>query len=1108
MRTARFGFLPLLLMILSGCSDDSTNPQQTGGRNGTTGGATASGGSHATTGGSSGATGGTSAASGGDAGAGGEGDQVGVDAWHTRPGRGEVVDPGRYVAYESGAGAFTLVAGGAAAPIIMSSDDYAGVQRVAGDLKDDIQRVSDVEAEVVSDAVPSGAKEVVLLGTLGKSPLIDTLVSKGKLDVSNVRGRWETFLSQVVENPMDGVTRALVITGSDQRGTIYGAYDLSKQIGVSPWYYWDDVAPIKRSALYVLPGAHSQGEPAVKYRGFFVNDENPALGTWAPATFGPGLDPKFPNGFNHKYYAKVFELMLRLKANYLWPAVWGRAFAEDDPENHATAKAYGVVMGTSHEAPMMRGIEEWNRHAVAEVTDTNGTVTTAGSDPYGGNGLWRYSKNKTALEAYWRDGIKRMASEDFEGVVTLGMRGPGDVSLPVEDGIELMKQVVADERSILAEESGKPVTRIPQVWTLYKEVQDYWDQGMRAPDDVTIVWCDDNWGNMRELPAQSDPQRGGGYGIYYHFDYVGGGRNYKWVDTNLVPNIWEQLHLSYSYGVDRLWMVNVGDVKNEELPLEFFMDYAWNPERWPLERISDWEKQWATQKFGPDQGANIAEVLHTYSKLQSRRKPELTNRDITLDPKLDISDKSQTDTAVIYTDASPFSLTNYREFETMVAEWDELAARVAEIQKAMPAEQQDAYFELVGYQVQASADLYQHRLAAFKNILYATQGRASTNDLGAQAQEFFDKGTALASYYNETLAGGKWEGFQTQPYVGYGDVERYGSNASWQQPEKDNVALPDAIYPHLVDFTAPDGLDMGVAIDGSDLVWPDEASTATLPTFSPFQTQPPQYIEVFSRGTESFDYDIAIPSDAADWLTVTPNHGTIDDDEKEVRAVVSVDWDKAPAGATTVPLTVTGAGSTITVNAAIDKPALPSKFAGFVESNGYVAMEADHFSRVINAGSITWQRLPDIGRTGSGMTPFPVNAPTQPLSDSSARLEYDVNLFSDGDVTVLAYLSPRNDVLHGGGLKYAVSFDDETPVTVNVTTALNGIPMNRSWERNTSDNINLTSTKHSVAKAGSHVLKFWMIDPTVIVQKLVIDTGGVRKSYLGPPESFRKAAAP
>jgi hypothetical protein len=748
---------------------------------------------------------------------------------------------------------------------VVSSADHEGVVRVAGDLRDDIERVTGVRPVLLQDGVPR-QREVAIVGTIGRSPLIDGLIAAGKLDVRGVQGKWETSLQTVVEHPMPGVDRAFVIAGSDQRGTIFGAYDVSRGIGVSPWYWWDDVAPRHRDALYVRRGRHTQGTPAVKYRGIFINDENPALGTWAPAFFGPGKAPGFEGGFNAAFYAKVFEVMLRLKANYLWPAVWGRAFAEDDPLNHATAKAYGIVMGTSHEAPMMRGIEEWNRHAVPAVRDQDGNITTPGHDPYGGTGEWSFRRNKEAVKAYWADGVRRMKDEDFEGVITLGMRGNGDTSLPDGDAIDLMSEIITTQRTIIAEITGKDPATWPQVWTLYKEVQRYWDRGLRVPDDVTVVLTDDNWGNVRKVPSLSTDARDGGYGLYYHFDYVGVGRNYKWVDTTTLPNMWDQLSQSFAYGNDRLWVTNVGDLKGNELPTQFFMDYAWNPRRWELDRLPEWELGYARQNFGEREAAAIAAVLDRYARLQSRRKPELLNRRITLDPAKDLATD---DSAVVHDDeATPFSLTDYRELERVTEDWRQLAQEAREIGRRIPAAGQDAWYQLVGYQVEATANVYALREAEFTNLHYAAQGRALTNELAARAQARLADDFALSDRFNNEVAGGKWRGFQTQPHISYGDVARYGPNAPWQQPELNHVALPDEIFPAVKHIELPERPEMGVAVDGSAAWWPnEEQAPATLPVFSPYQSQPAQYIEVFNRGGGSFDYEVRT---GAPWLSADP----------------------------------------------------------------------------------------------------------------------------------------------------------------------------------------------------------------------------------------------
>jgi hypothetical protein len=961
---------------------------------------------------------------------------------------------------------------------LISSEEPPGVLRAARDLRADIGRVSSIEPELSLDTAPP-THALVLIGTLGKSPLIDALVSAGKLDVSELRGRWEMFVTEAVEQPLPGVAHALVIAGSDARGTTFGMYDLSRQIGVSPWYYWDDVPARRRGALYVLPGRHSQGEPAVKYRGFFINDEDPALGTWAKNTFGPGPNPKAPQGFGHEFYARVYEVLLRLGGNYLWPAVWGRSLFDDDPANQALAHEYGVVMGTSHEAPMMRAQHEWDRFGQAD-------------GPYGGTGEFSFVRNAEAIQRYWADGIRRM--NGFESIITVGMRGNGDTGMEDAQGIELMQQIVMTQRRIIADVTHQDPSVVPQVWSLYKEVQQYWEDGMRAPDDVIINWCDDNWGNMRRLPDPAAPPRAGGYGLYYHFDYVGGGRNYKWNDTTPLANVWEQLHLAYESGVERLWVVNVGDLKNDEHPLEFFLDYAWHPERWPLDRIDEWERRWASEQFGPEHAAEIARILNSYGQLQSRRKPELLNRVISLDPALDVA---RHDEAVVFSDGSPFSLTNYGEAERVTDEWKQLALASDRVQSRLAVEFRDAYYQLVHYPVKSTANVYELRLAQFQNLLYAAQGRASSHAMAAVAEARLKDDQALSAYYNDELAGGKWKGFQTQAKLGYGGPYR---NSSWQQPP----AGQDFIWPPLARPMLPAAAELGVAVDGSEEFWTsDTQAPAPLPEFSPYQTQPAQYIEVFNRGRTPFRYRI---ESGVPWLSVSPREGSV---TEQVRASVRVDWTRAPKGTLPVSLTVTGPNkSRVLVQALVKNPQVrPGSLAGFVESNGYVSIEAEHFDRAVERAPVFWQLIPHIGRTGSGMTPFPATAPRQELRADSARLEYDVHLWSGGRVVVWAYLSPRNNVRPTDGLKYAVSLDGAEPQVVNVTTALNGIPMNRSFERNTSDNVNRTSTEHHAETPGPHVLKFWAIDPTVVLQKLVIDTGGLEQSYLGPPESFRATAA-
>ncbi|MDZ7357840.1 MAG: glycosyl hydrolase 115 family protein, partial [candidate division KSB1 bacterium] len=621
-----------------------------------------------------------------------------------RPKPASAKDPETFFSTEKLAGAFALSDAGKPAVLCASSQDYPGVLRVLRHFQADIERVTGTKPAISFDDIPE-ANEIVIIGTLGKSQLIDKLVSDNKLDVSDIVGRWEASLIQVIEHPFSIGTSALVIVGSDKRGTIFGMFDLSEKIGVSPWYWWADVPPKKKTDIYILPGRHILGPPKVKYRGIFINDEAPALSGWAYEKFG---------GFNAKFYEHVFELILRLKGNFLWPAMWGRAFYDDDPENPRLADEYGVVIGTSHHEPMMRAHDEWRRY---------------------GSGPWNYEKNEAKLRQFWTEGIRRMGN--YESIVTLAMRGDGDEPMSEEANIELLQRIVKDQREILKEVTGKDITTIPQVWALYKEVQEYYDKGMRVPDDVTLLLCDDNWGNIRKLPKLDDPPRAGGYGIYYHYDYVGGPRNFKWLNTNQISRVWEQMHLAYEYDARQIWIVNVGDIKPMEFPISFFLDYAWNPEIFPAEYLPEYTRLWSEKQFGLRYAKEIAHILTSYTKFNSRRKPELLSPDT-------------------------YSLVNYREAETVVSDYKKLEEQARTVYDALPAEYQDAFYQLVLHPVEACANLNELYVTVGKNRLYAKQGRAATNSLAEKAKQLFARDAEITNYYNKIMANGKWNHMMDQ----------------------------------------------------------------------------------------------------------------------------------------------------------------------------------------------------------------------------------------------------------------------------------------------------------------------------------------------------------
>ena len=957
--------------------------------------------------------------------------------------------PDSYIVPNAGPGRFPLAVNGRGVPLHVSADDHPGVARAARDLQADIGRVTGAEPPLSTDSVPN-ARRLVITGTLGKSPVIDRLVRERKLDTRELAGRWETFVVQVVPRPMAGVDQALVIAGSDRRGTIYGIYDVSEQIGVSPWYWWADVPVRQQPSLYVLPGRHTSGEPAVKYRGIFINDEAPALSGWTHEKFG---------GFNSKFYVKVFELILRMKGNYLWPAMWGNAFADDDTLSPRLAHDYGIVMGTSHHEPLTRAQAEWRRY---------------------GKGEWNYETNDSVLREFWRGGIRRMGPR--ENIVTVGMRGDGDEPMTRGTAISLLERIVADQRKIIAEETGKDPSETPQLWALYKEVQDYYDKGMRVPDDITLLFADDNWGNIRRLPSPEDLGRPGGFGVYYHFDYVGGPRNYKWINTNPIAHVWEQMHLAYRAGATRIWIVNVGDIKPMEFPTQFFLDYAWNPERWPAERLPEYTRRWAEKSFpslrsgqaGLDSGlaAEIADIVTTYSKFNGRRKPEL------LAPET-------------------YSLTNYREAETVVAEYNGLAERAERISSSLPAEYRDAFYQLVLHPVQASANLNDLYVTVALNRRAAAQGRASTNDLANRARRLFERDAEISRYYNTELAGGKWSHMMDQTHIGY---------TYWQEPPRNVMPRVDWIH-------VPVPAEMGVAYEGQiPLGVPGQGPPPppggahrprepALPEFDVFNQQS-YYIDVYNRGQTRFAFEA---NAGEPWVIVTPSRGVV---EKEQRLRVTVDWSRVPNGTHRVPITLSGPGSGLAlgprvIQAVVHNPVVPKRdeVKGFVESNGHVSMEAEHYARAVARPSQRWQRIPDLGRTLSGMTLFPVTAASTVPGGNGPRLEYQLFTFDSGMVSVKAYLSPTLDFRGSThDLRYAISIDDEPPQVINTTADTS----TATWNRSVADNIKISTTRHMLARPGAHVLKFWFVDPGVVLQKLVVDTGGERPNYLGPPESFRR----
>lgn len=813
---------------------------------------------------------------------------------------------------------------GVAAIYTDSTDDWL-VQKAAFLLQADIQKVTGKSPLVIHKLSPAN-KNVIIIGTTG-SAVFKNLEQKQLVNLRDIRNKWETSRLVVTNNPLNAKGKAFVITGSDKRGTAYGVFELSKQIGVSPWYWWADVPVKKRDMIYVKNGTYTYGSPSVKYRGIFINDEAPAFSGWTKEKFG---------GVNHLVYEKIFELLLRLKGNYLWPAMWGNAFNDDDTLNPVLANKWGIVMGTSHHEPMLRAQQEWKRY---------------------GRGEWNYEKNAAVLDSFWRKGIQNMDSH--ESIVTIGMRGDGDMPMTQGTAISLLERIVSNQRKIIEEVTHKPASATPQLWALYKEVQDYYDKGMRVPDDVTLLLCDDNWGNIRRLPKLTDKPRGGGYGIYYHFDYVGGPRNYKWINTNNISRVWEQMHLAYSHGVDKIWIVNVGDLKPMEFPISFFLDYAYDTKKWNQDNLLKYYPTWAAEQFGGNYAKQIGEVLQKYSKYISRRKPELL-------------------------DASTYSLQNYNEAERVLSEWKLLLAEAEAINAKLSPAYKDAYFQLILHPVKAAANLHEMYYAVAKNKVLAAANQIEANKWADLAKKYYITDSLLSVQYNKEIANGKWNHMMDQTHIGY---------TYWQQPPVNKMPSINYISKSTI-FSDPLSLD----------VVPSKISIA----------------------------------------------------EQVKRAEYK-----------------------------------------FREQDGYISILADHYTKAVNKAAFQWKVIPNIGREGNGITSFPVTD-SAVLSASGPHLEYEFTCTSTGPTKVNAYFSPTLNFYNDAGLRYAVSIDNEPPQVISINKDDANL---RTWESWVANNIIIKTSLHNIKMPGKHILKYWMISPAVVLQKLVLDFGGVKQSYLGPPET-------
>lgn len=956
--------------------------------------------------------------------------------------------------------------------------DYDGISLIADAIAGDIEAITGKKPQVVTEA-PAEAETVILAGTVD-----DQLIQAQELewDISASGGdykstQWERYQIQVVEN--NGQTR-IVIAGADKRGTIYGMFYLTQDLcGVSPWIYWGDVQPKHQDTLTLRTEdlTTTADTPSVGYRGIFLNDESPSLTNFVKNQFG---------NCNYLFYANVYELVLRLKGNYLWPAMWSNNFSEDGILNIENAKDtsnadklaedertiyanailadhYGVVMGTSHHEPLYRAGVEWQR-LQSKNTYTFDTEQDAAKNE------WNYFLNSQNIDAFWTDGAER--NKDYENVVTIGMRGEADSALTWPDGtklslqenINVLKSAITSQQKILAD---KNVTD-PQLLVLYKEVEDFWygqsgdeiaSDNLKSWDalkNTIIMLCEDNQGNLRTLPKADERDRD--WGMYYHFDYHGGPRSYEWINTVPLARVWDNMTTSYDYGVDDIWIVNVGDLKPMELPISYFLDLAYDFDEWGTSNPNSTEKytrQWVEQQFG-DAGLSeadldgITDVLVGYTDMNGRHKSEIVS-------------------------GSTYSIENYNEAQRMLEEAIALEELAETYLEKMPAAYKDAYWQLVYYPAAATANVNKMQILYGLNQYYAKSGSAAANVYADLVEACIERDQELTAYYNNTMSGGYWKGMMSSAHVGYVAWNSDG----WSYPE------PDYVQP-------VSGSKLLVDVDGAAKAV--DSGTLTLPDFTD-KGQKCYALTISNGGDAQLSYTIAADKD---WIRVTAGEGAL---YAAKTLEVSVDWSKLTASDTgTITVTSGNQSVEVQVNAKVlDTTGLASKT--FVMSNGVISMEASSYSGkgASGDGTTDWKILTGYGKTKDTAKMYPT---TNSFTGANGPyLEYTVQIPEDGEYTLTTFVGPSNNLHADTRLQYGVSIDDGT-VTVQDSLPGNYISgSGNAWSASVMNMGRTAATKHTLT-AGVHTIRIYGVDAGLQLEKLVLSKEALSTSYMGPQESW------
>ena len=934
----------------------------------------------------------------------------------------------------------------------------SGVNKIAKKVMHDIEMVFGYEPYATNDRRYLG-KNAVIYGTVDHSSILGELDEKKIISLAEIRGKREVYLFQVVSNPFEGVESALVIAGSDKRGTIYGLFHLSELLEVSPLVDWCGIKPQAKESFRLKEDMkYISKEPSVRYRGFFINDEWPAFGNWTNKLFG---------GFNAKMYEHVFELLLRLKGNYMWPAMWSARFSEDGPGllNAELADEYGVVMGASHHEPCLRNGEEYKY--------------LRGKDSIYGD-AWNFMANREGITRFWEDGLKR--SGKFENVITVGMRGEADTAImgrkaTLADNINFLRDVLKTQNQLIKDNVNSNLEEVPRMLALYKEVEPFYYgnkdtqglMGCKELEDVILMLCDDNHGNLRTLPTKEMRNHKGGYGMYYHFDYHGGPISYEWINSSYLPKIWEQMSMAYDFGVRDLWIVNVGDIGTQEFPLSYFLDLAYDFDKWGTGAINKTElytMQWIQTQFGgvldQEQKQKVFQLLTGYTRIAHKRRPEHMNPDV-------------------------YHPVNYRETENTLKEINYLIDLAEELYQQLSPDKLSLYFAQVYYPAVGNLNLQKMQLLAGRNHYDAKLGKMSANKLPYKINECLKRDRELVEQYH-TIDNGRWYGLGLSEHIGF---------VHWNEEECQNPVLC-----HVLPANKPRLL---VSIDGTEersegAAW--HKNKIYMYDFLQADVTEASFT-ISNISDKNADYEITCNNK---WLTCSKWMGNLDGINR-LSDVITVNIDRNLMEDETGSIIVKMPCGTCTIlvpGALPDLSGLPDMT--FIDTCGYISIEAEHY--IQNKGTINedgsvneFKVLKGYGKTLSAVKAFPTTEYFTP-GKNSPYVEYNFTSMEEGEYEVELYMQPSNPVSMENTLLYGIQANDDSIDLVNIIPEGYYVG-NALWDERVLNNIHRHSS-NIFCKAGLNTLRIYAVSPGFVLEKLVIYPKGKKpaEGYLGPTETY------